>query len=236
MRQTENLYPLDTAVAKTETKKHEDTCKSIKLYLDGIKEGEDISFDELLLKLKVTEENYLIAIRLSVTPNTPTVFLKRNPNELQINNYNPACLSAWRANMDIQYVLDVYACAVYIVNYISKAQKGMSKLLRPACTEAREANSNIKQQVRDIGSTFVNNVKISAQEGVYIVLQLQIRKASGEVIFIYTSPPEDRVELLNPPTWMLDLAKLLHNILRGSCIGPFSGKRISLFIGPDILR
>ena len=50
-----------------------------------IKEGEDISFDELLLKLKVTEENYLIAIRLSVTPNTPTVFLKRNPNELQIN-------------------------------------------------------------------------------------------------------------------------------------------------------
>lgn len=97
------LYPLDTDVAKTETKKHEDTWRSIKLYLDDIKEGEDISFDELLLKLKVTEENYLIAIRLSITPNAPTVFLKRNPNELQINNYNPACLSAWRANMDIQY-------------------------------------------------------------------------------------------------------------------------------------
>ena len=30
--------------------------------------------------------------------------------------------------MDIQYVLDVYACAVYIINYISKAQKGMSEL------------------------------------------------------------------------------------------------------------
>ena len=124
MRQTEILYPLDTDVAKTETKKHKDTWKSIKLYLDDIKEGEDISFDELLLKLKVTEENYLLAIRSSI--NTPTVFLKRNPNELRINNYNPACLSAWRANMDIQYVLDVYACAVYIVNYISKAQKGMS--------------------------------------------------------------------------------------------------------------
>ena len=53
--------------------------------------------------------------------------------------------------MDIQYVLDVYACAVYIVNYISKGQKGMSKLLREACTEARNGNSTIKQQVRDIG-------------------------------------------------------------------------------------
>lgn len=92
-----------------------------------MKEGEDISFDELLLALKVTEENYLLAVRSSL--NVARVFLKRSPNELRINNYNPACLRAWRANMDIQYVLDVYACAVYIVNYISKGQKGMSELL-----------------------------------------------------------------------------------------------------------
>lgn len=48
--------------------------------------------------------------------------------------------------MDIQYVLDVYAWAVYIVNYISKAQKGMSDLLREACSEARKGNTSIKQQ------------------------------------------------------------------------------------------
>ena len=124
------------------------------------------------------------------------MFLKRNPNELRINNYNPACLSAWRANMDIQFVLDVYACTVYIVNYISKAQKGMSKPLQQACTEAKEGNSSIKQQLRDIGSKFLNNVEISAQEAVYIVLQLPMRKASRQVIFINTSPPEERVELL----------------------------------------
>lgn len=97
------------------------------MHLDEMKEGEDISFDELLLALKVTEENYLLAVRSSL--NVARVFLKRSPNELRINNYNPACLRAWRANMDIQYVLDVYACAVYIVNYISKGQKGMSELL-----------------------------------------------------------------------------------------------------------
>ena len=93
--------------------------------------------------------------------------------------------------MDIQYVLDVYACAVYIVNYISKGQKGMSELLREACTEARNGNSTIKQQVRDIGSKFVNNVEISAQEAVYIVLQLPMRKASRQIVFINTSPPEE---------------------------------------------
>ena len=33
--------------------------------------------------------------------------------------------------MDIQFVLDVYVCAVYFVNYmyISKDQKGISELL-----------------------------------------------------------------------------------------------------------
>ena len=117
----------------------------------------------------------------------------RNPNEQRVNNYNSACLRAWRANMDIQFVLDVYACSMYIVSYISKAQKGMSQLLRRACDEAREGNSSIKQQVRDIGNKFLNSVEISAQEAVYIVLQLPMRKSSRQVIFIYTAPPEERV-------------------------------------------
>ena len=61
-----------------------------------------------------------------------------------------------------------------------------------------KGNSNIKQQVRDIGNKFLNNVEISAQEAVYIILQLPMRKSSREVVFINTAPPEDRVELLKP--------------------------------------
>ena len=100
--------------------------------------------------------------------------------------------------MDIQYVLDVYACAVYIVNYISKGQKRMSELLREACTEARKGNHMIKKQVRDIGSKFLNSIEISAQEAVYIVLQHAMRKASRQIVFVNTSPPDERVELLKP--------------------------------------
>jgi len=100
--------------------------------------------------------------------------------------------------MDIQFILDVYACAVYIVSYISKAQKGMSQLLKKACDEAKTGNSNIKQQVRDIGNKFLNSVEISAQEAVYLVLQLPMKKSSRQVIFIHTAPPDERVELLKP--------------------------------------
>ena len=159
-----------------------------------MQEGEEITFDQLLINLNVTEQNYYLAIRSEL--NSPTVFLKRNPNELRVNNYNSACLSAWRANMDIQFVLDVYTCAMYIVSYISKAQKGMSQLLQRACDEVRDGNSSIKQQVRDIGNKFLNSMEISAQEAVYIVLQLPMRKSSREVIFIPTDPPDERVQLL----------------------------------------
>lgn len=48
----------------------------------------------------------------------------------------------------------------------------MSQLLKRACDEARDGNSSIKQQQRDIGNKFLNTLEISAQEAVYIVLQL----------------------------------------------------------------
>ena len=196
MRSTRILYPLDTVdMDDNEHERHKDTWAFIKKHLNDMKMGEDITFYQLLVNLKLTEKDYLLAVRSSLK--TPTLFLKRKPSELRINNYNAACVSAWRANLDIQFVLDVYACAMYIVSYISKAQKGMSELLKKAYEEARKGNSSIKQQVRDIGNKFLNNVEVSAQEAVYIVLQLPMRKSSRQVIFNKnTSPPEDRVQLL----------------------------------------
>ena len=174
MRCTQILYPLDEDISSTVTKASKELWKEIKNKLNYFKEGKDITFSELLQELDVSERQYILAIRSSLS--TPTIFLKRSLNELRINNYNSVCLRAWRANMDIQYVLDVYACAMYIVSYISKAQKGMSELIHKACAEAKKGNTNIKQQVCDIGNKFLNSVKISAQEAVYVVLQLPMPK------------------------------------------------------------
>ena len=44
-----------------------------------------------------------------------------------------------------------------------------------------------------MGIKFLNNVEISAQEAVYITLQLPLRKSSCQVVLINTSPPEDRI-------------------------------------------
>ena len=226
MRSTKILYPLDEDDDTDELEHHKETWKIVQKYLNDMKEGEDITFDQLLVNLKLTEQNCLLAIRSSLK--APTIFLKRKPNELRINNYNAACLSAWRANMDIQFVLDVYACAMYIVSYISKAQKGMSELLRTACEEARRGNSSIKQQVRDIGNNFLNNVQISAQEAVYIALQLPMRKSSRQVVFINTSSPEDRVQLLKPLQEIKDLEDESDEIYASGLINRYTKRPASL--------
>jgi hypothetical protein len=76
--------------------------------------------------------------------NGPKVFLKRQPCEVRVNPYMKVILSAWKANHDLQFVLDPYACAMYIVSYINKSQKDMSALLDQATKEARLFDFKIK--------------------------------------------------------------------------------------------
>jgi cobalamin biosynthesis protein CobT len=76
--------------------------------------------------------------------------------------------------MDIQYVLDPYAYAVYILSYITKGQRGMSKLLEKASEEAKLDNKALLSQIRHIGNKFLNSVEISAQQAVYLVLQMPL--------------------------------------------------------------
>ncbi|KAJ8018963.1 hypothetical protein HOLleu_42737 [Holothuria leucospilota] len=172
--------------------------KRIKEYLDGLKLADDVTttFEEMLQILDMTEDQYIRGIRWSLTADK--LFLRRSPSEIRVNAYNKPLLETWKANMDIQYVLDAYACAMYIVSYISKGQRGMSNLMQRATKEARDGNQDIRQRVRHIGNTFLNHVELSAQEAVYLVLQMSLRKATRQLVFINTSPPEDRTVLLKP--------------------------------------
>ena len=100
--------------------------------------------------------------------------------------------------MDIQYVTNVYACAMYIASYVTESQRGMSEFLRKAADEAKlNDGNNSRQQLRAVGNKFLNAVEISAQEA-YILLQLCMRKSSRQVIFVNTNLPEERVFLLKP--------------------------------------
>ena len=190
LRNTMLLEPLDLDVDKYK-KKYDKIQEKMNKYKDGM----NFSFEQFLTEVAaMSEKEYIKCIRSSISG--PKVFLKREPSEIRINLYNEHLLRAWNANIDLQYVLDPYACAMYIVSYISKSQRGMSALLDRACKEARQGNMDIKRQVRHIGNQFLNSVEVSAQEAAYLVLQMPLTKGSRDVLFINTSPPDERVLLL----------------------------------------
>ena len=83
-------------------------------------------------------------------------------------------LGVWKANHDIQYILDAFACAMYIVSFINKSSEGMSTLMTEACREARRGNQTLKESVRHIGNNFLNAVEVSAQGAAYLILLLNM--------------------------------------------------------------
>ncbi|XP_069110077.1 uncharacterized protein [Argopecten irradians] len=195
------LEPLETDVDEYRQKYSE-----IHARMNEFKDGCDMSYDQFLREVvQIEEAEYIKCIRSSLKG--PKIFLKRKPKEMRVNYYNTIVLQAWKANLDLQFVLDPYACAMYIVSYISKSQRGMSTMLEQASKEAAEGNMDLKRQVRHIGNKFLNFVEISAQEASYLVLQMPLTRASREVVFINTSPPKDRVFLLKSKEQLKELPK-----------------------------
>ena len=84
-------------------------------------------------------------------------------------------------------------CARFNVIGKRSERNEQCKFLRKACEEAKEANVS---KGRHIGNKFLNAVKISVQEAVYLVLQMPLRRSSREFQFVNTSDPAERTFLL----------------------------------------
>ena len=153
----------------------------------------DITLQEVLDRAGVTLHDHTKS--LSISKCGRSVILKRKPSEQSINYYSPVILKGWEANMDIQYVVNAYVCVMYIASYVLKAEKGMGELLKQAAREMEQGNT--RQQLNKLGSVFLANREVSsAQEAVYRVLLMPLRRCSRSVVFINTDNKESRDALL----------------------------------------
>ncbi|XP_063400159.1 uncharacterized protein LOC134684781 [Mytilus trossulus] len=145
-------------------------------------EDENLNVSEIFKKIGLTQESFETYYRFITNRNT--VVLKRQPNEIFTNQYNPHLLRAWDANMDIQYILDAFSCVVYIISYISKAERELGLLLQQTKNEAEEGNLNAQQTMKKVGTSYLHHREISAQEAVFRVTGLRLRECSRKVEFI----------------------------------------------------
>ena len=176
-----------------------DDCNSqeIKQCMDKVRkllvEGKtDVSIEELIKLAQTNQVLYEKAI--STASSGAVIVLKRDPKDCFINNYNENVLVAWQANHDVQYVMNAYACIMYVASYITKSEKTMGALLNQVASEER--TSELTQQLRKIGAAFLNHRQLSSQEGAYRLLSLPMTKLSRDVNRIDTNPKEERITVL----------------------------------------
>ena len=110
-------------------------------------------------------------------------------------------------NMDIQYVINAYACVMYIASYVLKAEKGMGELLKQAAKALHQRNT--RQQLNKLGSVFLTNREVSAQEAVYRVLSMPLRRCSRTTVFLNTDHKDSRDLLLLPSAQLQKLMLMM---------------------------
>ena len=174
----------------------------------------DMSLDDLLEKAEVSETEYTQALEVSSKGNV--VVLRREPNECSVNNYNPSVMLAWQANMDIQFVLNAYACVMYVASYIMKTERSMGELLKRVATEAR--TDELKVQLRKVGSAFLTHRELSAQEAAYRLLSIPMKQLSRSVVFVNTNPKNERIAVLKSNESLSQLDDSDTNVFQKSLI------------------
>ena len=99
--------------------------------------------------------------------------------------------------MDIQFILDAYAC---VTSYMMKSERAMGDLLKQVSKECE--SESIRHQLRRLGSTFLNHREVSAQEGVYQLLSMPLKRQSRNVVFINTDSKNENHFLISLK-WMM---------------------------------
>jgi hypothetical protein len=123
--------------------------------------------------------------------------MRRKEGDGYVNNYHPAILRLWRANMDIQLVTNAFAAIQYITAYISKCEKELGEAMTEVLRSIPEGTSPI-QRLRKIANAFMGTRSVSAQEAIHLILGLSLLMKSRQCQFLNSGFPQNRHRMLKP--------------------------------------
>ncbi|XP_040357685.2 uncharacterized protein LOC120841632, partial [Ixodes scapularis] len=143
----------------------------------------------------VADKAEYISVLRAGTPRA-TIMLPRTVQQKWVNYFNPWVASILDSNMDLQIVLDTYACAAYVVEYVNKANRGMSNLNRAVQEIVKEkGDMAYSQALRHLGVKMLNAIELSAQEAAWCLLNQDMSEASRKVVFVNSAWPEERTRI-----------------------------------------
>ena len=108
--------------------------------------------------------------------------MKRTLKERNVNNYNKEWMKAWRRNLDILFCYDSYAVVTYITDYLSKADAGMTAVLKKALNDF----DRLKRE-------FFTHRQCSVAKATYrLISGMNLKGSNVKNTFVGTRCPENR--------------------------------------------
>ena len=152
---------------------------------------------DLMLEIAggIRYEDYILAIK-KTRKHGCAVLLKRDVDEIYVNNYNPEWINAWNANVDLQPVLDFFAVITYVTDYWAKPDEGITQTLREAASILK-SEPNQQKRCQQMANTFLTHRQMSEAEAYYKILpHLKLKYSNIATIFIPTDKKELRSKFL----------------------------------------
>jgi hypothetical protein len=103
MKETLIIKPFFSDTEKVFLKATQQNYKKVLKVLQALPNGAQLEFDQFVGRCELTYDQYLGAVRSSLKKH---VLLKRAVKDVRMNAFNLNVLKIWKANTDLQYVLD----------------------------------------------------------------------------------------------------------------------------------
>ena len=105
-------------------------------------------------------------------------------NDSRLNNHQQLQLQGWRANCDIQVVIDHYACVEYLTKYAAKGEP-RSPMLKQAfnsIVQNLDNNSDPRKAIKKVVMKTLGERDYAAQETMHHLLSLKLHSSSFKVV------------------------------------------------------
>ncbi|XP_055687292.1 uncharacterized protein LOC129792356 [Lutzomyia longipalpis] len=216
---TEILLPIAKEEKTEKMKENYQKIANLTAYFSH--KHEEMNFPDILKKLKMTREEYIMALRSSIKRSR--MFLKRSSKEVNINAYNESLIMCIESNMDIQFVVEIFALAKYVADYVSKAEAGVSKMLKEINDDTKkQGNVTLREKMCKMCNGICNCKFMSAQEAAMSCLCMPMSRCSRSNVVINTRPINERVRILKPNAQLKKLDKNSKNIFAESIFDKYS--------------
>ena len=97
-----------------------------------------------------------------------STILKRDVDEVMINNYNKEFIAAWNANMDLQICLDFFAVLTYVTDYTYNDESGTTAIIKQALENSNDPI--LQNRMRTILHTYLTTRQAGGPEVLYRML------------------------------------------------------------------